>query len=225
MTKALSHTFPDVKLAHGFSRLRAWADEFIASIAAVPDDHLVEVARGASEMEAQGFRIRGACAAEMKRRALESGGERMAGEELTRLALEAGVNFHTIKDDCRIFETFGEECLSTNIYPREVYRLALTASDPRAAVEMYAAKKAADEGYSTRDFRRDVARTDSGGREPDAPPEEDTFEVRWELTRSVLTEIPRLAEALSCDHELAVSYAIKYAAKALEEGRDIRTRI
>jgi len=227
MTK-LAHVFPDVELAQGFNRLRAWADEFIAGISAVPDEQIVEIARGANEMETQGFRIRGACAAELKRRVRErSTGEEVGiGEAMSSLARDVGVNFHTLKDDCRIFETFGEECLSTNIYPREVYRLALTAKDPHAAVETYAARKAEDERYSTLDFRRDMSDMNKGKEQrPEAVSDEDTREVTWELTREVLREVHQLSIALSCDHELAVSYAIKYAAKAVREGNDIRSRI
>src|SRR5829696_1846738 len=118
MTK-LAHVFPDVELAQGFNRLRAWADEFIAGISAVPDEHIVEIARGANEMETQGFRIRGACAAELKRRVRERsvGDEAKLGEAMAGLARDVGVHVQTLIDDCRIFEKFGDEIIVNNNLP------------------------------------------------------------------------------------------------------------
>ena len=60
---------------------------------------------------------------------------------------------------------------------------------------------------------------------PDAVSDDDERDVTWSLRRHVLRDVHELAKALSCDHELAVSYAIKYAAQAQREGNDIRSRI
>jgi hypothetical protein len=159
-------------------------------------------------------------------RARAEGDETKIGEAMSKMALDAGVHVITLRDDARIYETFGDEIIVNNYLPREVYRLALTVRDPRAAVETYAERKAADTRYSTLDFRRDLSAVNKA-REPggEPPSDSDTREVRWELTRAVLRELHEMAEALACDHELAVSYAVMYAAQALREGRDVRSRI
>lgn len=231
----LARTPAGVSFDRGFGRLRAWADALIADISSADEAHLVGVARGANEMEAQAFRIRGACAAEMKRRIRErveadpsqfGKGETAVVEQMRSLAREIGVAFGTLQDDCRIFEEFGDEILAGKQSSREVYRLALCAKDPRAALAMWETKKACNAAYSKRDFWRDLS---EAGRESEPREQADsdshTYEVRWELTRPVLREMHEMSEALACDHELAVSYAIRYAAKALREGLDIRSRI
>ncbi len=213
---------PDAALANGFNRLRAWADAFVETIGSVPDSHLVEVARNASEMETQAFRVRGACAAELKRRVRERslGDEAKIGAELLRLALEAGVNFHTLKDDCRIFETFGDECLSTNIYPREVYRLALTAREPERAVEMYVARKEQDARYSTLDYRRDISELNRGRTTPAAAPP-GSHRLFFDLSGKAIAALKVICERLHCDDEEAVNRALVHAARSLEHGDDI----
>jgi hypothetical protein len=216
------------KLAHGFNVLRQWADTLIEELPSMSRDQVMDCARNANEMETQAFRIRGACAAEMRRRMREScmGDEAKIGEAFDGLARDIGVHVITLRDDARIYETFGSEIIVNNYLPREVYRLALTAKDPRGAVEMYAKRKAIDERYSTLDFRRDMSDVNKGKElRPEAVSDSDEREVTWGLRRHVLRDLKELADSLSCDHELAVSYAIKYAARAHKEGHDIRSRI
>jgi hypothetical protein len=214
----LSHVYPDVQLGQALNRLRGWADNFIAGLAEVPDEHIVEIARGAGEMETQGFRIRGACAAEMKRRvrARALGDEQRIGEAMAEMARDAGVNFHTLKDDCRIYETFGEQCLSTNIYPREVYRLALTAREPHSAVEMYAGRKAEDQSYSTLDFRRDVSELNRGRTTPEerAP---DLHRLYFDLPAEAIAALNAICRRDSISDEEAIKRAL--VAYAEREGR------
>jgi hypothetical protein len=212
----------DAKLAEGFNVLREWADRMVAQLAAMPDEHIIETARNANEMEAQAFRVRGACAAEMKRRVRERamGDEASIGKAMSQLALDIGVHFHTLKDDCRIFEEFGAECLSTNIHPREVYRLALTASNPRAAAEMYTNRKEQDARYSTLDYRRDISELNRGRTSVGAAPP-DLHRLYFDLPGKAITALKFICERLQCDDEEAVSRALVYSARALEDGNDL----
>lgn len=66
----------------------------------------------------------------------------------------------------------------------------------------------------------------SGDGSPSAPVSDlNTRKVQLELTHEVIRDLLQIAQQLSCDHELAASYAIRYAAKMVKEGHDIRTRI
>ena len=219
----------DAKLAEGFNVLREWADRMVAQLAAMPDEHIIETARNANEMEAQAFRIRGACAAELKLRirervAREPGlygkGETAIVEQVRSLAREVGISYHTLDADARIVETFGVTFVVNNETPREVYRLALTARDPHAAVEMYTTRKEQDARYSTLDYRRDISELNRGRTSVGAAPP-DLHRLYFDLPGKAITALKFICVRLQCDDEEAVSRALVYSARALEDGNDL----
>lgn len=215
----LASIAPEQTLAHGFNRLREWADAFIVGLAAVPDDHLVEIARGAGELETQGFRIRGACAAEMKRRvrARAMGDEASIGKAIEEMARDSGVHTRTLLDDCRIYETFGEEIVVNNNLSREVYRLALTAREPHAAVEMYVARREQDGRYSTADYRRDVSELNRGKTTPEASAP-DLHRMFFDLPGEAVAALNSICRRDSISDEEAVKRALVAYAERREEG-------
>jgi hypothetical protein len=214
---ALATQTDESTLAEGFNVLRDWADKMIGQVRTMPDDAIVETARMATELEGQAFRVRGACAAELKRRIRErarlqpenrGNEETVIARQLPALAAEIGVSPRTLDDDARIYETFASTPAfrgDTNT-PREVYRLALSAPDPQAAVEMAAQKKAESPNYSTRDFRRDVEALNGGGNA------EEVARLRYVtvgLDDEAWGDLMAVRTRIGCDSETAIKLALR----------------
>lgn len=120
----------------------------------------------------------------------------------------------------RVYETFaGQMSVDTHV-PREVYRLALPARGPRAAVEMYTNRKESDPAYSTLDYRRDVSELNRGRTTPQAPTP-DAHRLYFDLPGKAVAALKVICKRLNCDDEEAVSRALVHAARALEDGNDI----
>jgi hypothetical protein len=130
------------------------------------DGELIDLAVQAQRLETCAFRLRGACAAELRRRADRLPGGRgrrdTAGvgikAQLAQLATKIGVSVSTLKTDVRIHELFfaddtGPACEPT--LPRDYYVTALGAPDPLAAIQA-ARERSSDPNYNREQFRRDV---------------------------------------------------------------------
>ena len=145
--------------------LHEWADMVIQNVQSQSDQKLIELARDAQNLEKAAFRVRGACGAELKRRLRErhpadgvEAGEKQIGKEMGALAKEMGVAPKTLEDDTRIFETFSDNLRGNVDLDREHFRVALSAPDPQAAIDLAYEQRRENESYSTRDFRDDVKR-------------------------------------------------------------------
>lgn len=226
---ALARTTPESTLAEGASVLRRWADEMIEHVGFMGDDEVIETARLATALEGAAFRVRGACAAEMKTRirerlrrngVLHHSEDLKVGKQLRALAADIGVSARTLDDDARIFEHFGESLRVDTETPREVFRLALAAREPEAAVEMYTTRKDADPRYSTLDYRRDVSELNRGRTTPYAPAPA-THRISFDLPGKAIAALKLICERLQCDDEEAVTRALVHSARALEDGNDI----
>lgn len=227
---ALAPLEDESKLASGFNTLREWADKMISRVGVMPDEEVIETARLATELEGQAFRIRGACASEMKTRIrerlrrepeLRGSEETQVTRQLAALAGEVGVAARTLEDDARIFEHFsGTPAFRVDTgTPREVFRLALAARDPQSAVEMYTNRKETDARYSTLDYRRDISELNRG-RTSAANTSPDLHRLYFDLPGKALAALKTICERLQCDDEEGVSRALLYSARALEDGND-----
>jgi hypothetical protein len=201
----------------------------IAQVPSMSDDRVIEVARDATSLEAQSYRLRGACAAEIKRRIrarLAEDPDSRGKEELriraqlSNLAAEIGVAYITLDEDARIYERFGGNIVD-NVSPREVYRLALTARDPQAAVDLYVVKKDGDARYSTADFRRDISELNRGKSNVPTLAARDLHRLHFDLPGKAIAALKVICDRLQCDDEEALSRALVYSARAVEDGNDI----
>jgi hypothetical protein len=198
-------------LSQASNILSDWAELVIAELHQMNDDKVIETARTASELERQAFRVRGACAAELKRRirvGVGAGDERVIGKQMAKLAAEVGVSARTLDDDARIHEEFAGSDhfrVATEI-PREFFRLALNAPDPREAISVAATKLASQQNYSTRDFRRDVAQFNAGNSEREV---EEIHWVSLGLDAEVWADLQTVRALFGCDVLTAVKLALK----------------
>jgi hypothetical protein len=202
-------------LAHASNVLSDWAERMIAEVPQMSDDKIIETARTACELERQAFRVRGACAAELKRRIRErlrlsplnhEPEDAAVCKQMAKLASELGISPHTLNDDSRIFETFGDRFGVDTELTREHYRLALAAPNPHAAIEMAATKVAEQPNYTTRDFRHDVAQMNTGR------PEKEVEELHWVslgLDTEAWADLQVVKTRLGCDTLTAVSMALR----------------
>jgi len=198
-------------LSQASNILSDWAELVIAEVRQMSDDKIIETARTASELERQAFRVRGACAAELKRRIRAragAGDERVIGKQMAKLAAEVGVSARTLDDDARIHEEFAGSAhfrVATEI-PREFFRLALNAPDPNEAMSVAATKLASQQNYSTRDFRRDVALLKAG------TTEKEVEELHWlslRLDGEAWDDLRAVKARLGCDDLAAVKLALR----------------
>lgn len=162
-------------------------DALLPQLTQFNDDQLIRLAAHARRLESCAFRLRGACAAELRRRIktrLTGGrGRRDAsgvgtGAHLARLAERIGVSISTLKTDARIHEVFFTNREETRLarepsLAREFYVTALAAPEPLAAIRL-AAEKCAVSNYKRDDFRRDIIAL----KRPSTPPIERSAEVR-----------------------------------------------
>lgn len=134
---------------------------------------LTHLAITAGYLERFAFVVRGACAAELRRRIptrLAGGRGKQdkdglgIGSHLAQLAKEIGVSTKTLGTDVRIHEVFfsrGETVLADeNCLLREYYVAALSAPDPLGAIEV-AKSKITEPGFNVQQFRsfvRDIQR-------------------------------------------------------------------
>lgn len=129
------------------------------------DARLVETAITAGYLERFAFVVRGACAAELRRRVptrLAGGRGKQdkdgsgIGSHVARLAKDIGVSAKTLGTDVRIHQVFfsrGETVLAVEqCLRREYYVAALGAPDPLGAIEV-AKSKIAEPGYNVQQFR------------------------------------------------------------------------
>jgi hypothetical protein len=201
----------DSSLAHAANILSDWAGLVITEIPQMSDDKVIETACTASELERQAFRVRGACAAELKRRIrarVGAGDECVIGKQMAKLAAEVGVSARTLDDDARIHEEFAgsDHFRGATEIPREFFRLALNAPDPNEAMSVAATKLASQQNYSTRDFRRDVALLKAG------ITEKEVEELHWlslRLDAEAWGDLRAVKARFGCDDLTAVKLALK----------------
>jgi hypothetical protein len=196
--------------------LREWADMVVENVSTQTNERLVELARDAQYLEKAAFRVRGACGAELKKRIRERQLEDpenpgpKVGQQMKELAQQIGVASKTLEDDTRIYETFSDGMTSDRVLDREHYRVALSAPDPKAAIELAYEQKEADSDYSTREFRQEIKRlrgvenngNESTARRSSLRLDDDTLEL--------LAELRELDEYRGKSNELIVMHAVMH---------------
>jgi hypothetical protein len=141
-------------LLAGLNKIEIAAARIIKRLPEYDDAQLVQIAISAGTLEDAAYRIRGACASELKRRFARKlpggrGQQDDAGagitRQLARLADQIGVDMRTLQRDCAIHETFfldnktyGLE--ATSLLRRSHFTLALSTPEPRETVKLIAAK-------------------------------------------------------------------------------------
>ena len=151
--------------------LRASLSEILRLLPEMRDGEILWTAAYAGKLELQGFLLRGACVAELRRRfstKLTGGrGKRDEGKvgmqaRMTAFADSIGVGLRTLMTDLRIYQVFfenapdrvstlaGECCL-----PREFFVTALAAPQPLTAIEI-AIQKKRDSTYTRQQYREEV---------------------------------------------------------------------
>ena len=196
------------------------------------DARLVETAITAGYLERFAFVVRGACAAELRRRVptrLAGGRGKQdkdglgIGSHLARLAEEIGVSVKTLDTDVRIIQLFfktgetilvGEDCLC-----REYYVVALGSPDPLRAIEV-AKSKNAEPGYNVQQFRsfvRDLKR--NGSADKAASEQEGGRWLRVKIPQGTHQTLDDLVQRTGRAKEIIVSEAILALHSALAETR------
>lgn len=146
-------------------------EETLRLIPEMPDGQIIHTAIFARELEIQAHLVRGACAAELRKRfATRLVGGRGKRDQtgvgmqarMRELADKIGVDLKTLMADVRIHQTFFEPAPETvtrlaceSRLPREFFVTALAAPDPQAAIEMAVVKRR-DPTYTRRQYRADV---------------------------------------------------------------------
>lgn len=194
------------------------------------DARLVETAITAGYLERFAFVVRGACAAELRRRVptrLAGGRGKQdkdgsgIGSHVARLAKEIGVSAKTLGTDVRIHEVFFsrgetvpvvEHCLR-----REYYVAALGAPDPLGAIEV-AKSRIAEPGYNVQQFRsfvRDIHR--NGPADTAASKQERGCWLRIKIPQESHQTLNDLAQRTGRAREIIVAEAILALHSALVE--------
>lgn len=206
--------------------LQRWAESVIAQVQSADDERIVEIARDAQRLEHAAFLVRGACAAEMKRRIKErsefksnqhSEEALKIGKEMLVLAEKIGVSVRTLDDDARIFETFnGAFRLGTESLERKYYQYAMTAPDPLKALSMAYEKIKQNPSYTTKDFQRDVhllnpalALKDPAQQKKDA----DSYWLYAPLTEVAWQSLRTIRAREGCTETVAICRALEYFAR------------
>lgn len=174
------------------------------------DAEIIRTALYACVLEGQAYLLRGACAAELRKRCatklLGGRGKRdQAGigaqARVRRLADQIGVNLRTLMTDVRIYETFfeGEPEKETALareccLPREFFVTALATPEPLAALEI-AVRKRRNTAYTCQEYREDLralGKLTRGGRAKAQAPDNHCLrvEISSEAYR-VLVELSR----------------------------------
>lgn len=196
------------------------------------DARLVQTAINAGYLERFAFVVRGACAAELRRRVptrLAGGRGKQdkdglgIGSHLARLAEEIGVSVKTLDTDVRIIQLFfktgettlvDEDCLC-----REYYVIALGAPDPIGAIEV-AKSKSAEPGYTVQQFRsfvRDLKR--KGSADKAASEQESGRWLRVNVPQEAHQILDDLVRRTGRAKEIIVAEAILALHSALHETR------
>lgn len=191
------------------------------SISQMDEAELVKTAINALYLERFAFVLRGACAAELRRRipVRLAGGRGKQDREglgikahIARLAKEIGINIKTLDTDARISETFfkrGESVLvHEDCLPREYYVVALSAPDPLAAIEIAQAKIVEPE-YKLQKFRSYVRELKRGVQMNRTSPEREAlYLLRVNLPKDIHQALTEIIERSGQTKEVVVADAI-----------------
>jgi len=168
-------------LLHQLNQSESAANRLIAMIPDMEDEQIIHLANYAHGIEQVAWRVRGACAYELKHRVekLKGGKKDTAGvgitANLSALAANAGVSLRSIQDEARLHETFfADETLTTktSVLPKDFLLAALCAPDPLSAVAM-AEDKYAKGGYNISQFKHDLSALHGGAETGEIE------EIRW----------------------------------------------
>lgn len=145
--------------------------EALNLIPKMSEGQIISTAIYASGLEIQAFLLRGACAAELRKRfaARLAGGRGRRDEagvgrqaRMREVAEKVGINLKTLRTDMRIYQTFFEpapENIRTlaceRSLPREYFVTALAAPDPIFAIEI-AITKRRDPNFTRQQYREEV---------------------------------------------------------------------
>lgn len=185
------------------------------------DARLLQTAINAEYLERFAFLVRGACAAELRRRIptrLAGGRGKQdkdgsgIGSHLARLAKDIGVSAKTLDTDVRIYQVFfsrGETVLADeHCLRREYYVAALGAPDPLGAIEV-AKSKSAEPGYNVQQFRafvRDLKR--NGPADKAASEQESDRWLRVKIPQEAHQTLNDLVQRTGRAKEIVVAEAI-----------------
>lgn len=208
------------------------------------DSRVISTAIYAGELEVQAYLIRGACAAELRKRLATKlvGGRGKRDDKgvgvqarMRSVAHEVGVDLRTLLTDIRIYRTFFEaaperikglacECR----LPREFFVTALAAPDPQAAIEMAAAKRS-DPTYTRQQYRADVRGMKGRSKEGGADLKTET---NYYLRVAISLEAQKALSELSRTTGKELSFVVEEALLSLrqkllngENGKLIRNRL
>lgn len=146
-------------------------EQTLRLIPEMADEQIIRAAIYARELEMQAYLLRGACAAELRKRSTTKlvggrGKRDHAGigiqARMKELADKVGVDVRTLIMDARIYETFFEsepERLTVlareHRLPREFFVAALAAPEPLAAIEL-AVERRRNTSYTRQQYREDI---------------------------------------------------------------------
>ena len=127
---------------------------------------------------------------------------------MNALAREIGVAPKTLSDDTRIYETFGGAMNGGVNLDREHYRVALSAPDPKAAIELARGNREGNSSYTTRDFR-ELVRKLQAIETPDANGRERSQSVRLgPEALETLDQLRKRPEFIDLDKSAIVTHAL-----------------
>lgn len=200
-------------------------------ISQMDEAELVKTAINALYLERFAFVLRGACAAELRRRipVRLAGGRGKQDREglgirahMTRLAKEIGISIKTLDTDARISQTFFERDETVLVHedclPREFYVVALGAPDPLAAIEI-AQVKIVEPEYKLQQFRsyvRELKRDVSVNKT--SPEREALYLLRVHLPKDIHLALTEVIERSGQTKEVVVADAILSRYLALAGG-------
>lgn len=166
MPLAVSQDTGTALVMHAIDVAEAKVQALIHSLPSLTDDEVIEFGKKAAELERAAFRIRGACAFEIKHRVARrlDGGRGNKDKEcigikamLGNVAAEWGIDRGVMEQDLHIYEVFHDAGSFDNPrLGREHFRFAASAPDPIKAIEL-AESKLDQPGFTVKQFRLDVA--------------------------------------------------------------------
>jgi hypothetical protein len=199
-------------------------------ISEMDDAQLVKTAISALYLERFAFVLRGACAAELRRRIPTrlAGGRGKRDKEgigikayMARLAKEIGVSVKTLATDARISEIFfsSDETVLAREHSlsREYYVIALSAPDPLAAIRVVQSKIAEPE-YKLQQFRSYVRELKQEVPVNKVPSERETLRLlHVYLPQEVHLSLMELIQRSGHTKEVVVANAIRALHSGLAE--------
>lgn len=206
------------------NRLELFADDVIRSLHRCTDQQLEDYLVAANTVEKTGFRIRGAIASVIRSRIAKrlTGGRSVKDveevgikQQMGKVATKVGVSLRTIEEDAGIYDEFfkgsSQRTHTANILPREYYRIARTAPDPKAAIRI-AENQVDDPGFTTEAFRAYVGTLTDSGKKQDVVTARKHY-VKGFISQEARRAMVALCKKWKCIPEVAIERSLIEAAK------------